>query len=632
MKKIFLTALVFAKIISLTVNAQQPGSLTPEIQDLILKASANQQGPMTESRLLSGQVSEINPNVKSWLKDYEESIIGTYGGPFEPEKDSKVKYVTTQKGNRIYVHVLDWKDQNNLLLPAILDRLVTRAWFLGDAPGTKYSWDIYRQAPWGTLIVDPDKKLGRVVVMEVEGNPKDLAQPRQVQLVEGSIARLRGEVAELNGNLTYAPGPDWIDSWTGNNDAVKWRVQAPGKGQYEVAITYACPSSIVGSEIHIKAGQSRLKHQLSYTSGWAGDGMNFSRQKVQGFLQLTKGENTIIVSMPNKKGKTVGSYMKLYSLELISPSAEKAQEDAKHLALLKRASTNWFSAAKYGLMVHWIPGIMPRRGPAKPICDAVHDFNVDSFADMVKQTGAAYLIFTSVHGIQWFPGPSAVHDRVLPGRTCDRDLIADLADAMEKRDIKLILYYHHGVGDYEWSKASGFYKKDKSQFFQNEYDILAQVGKRYGRKVAGWWFDDRYPDQPFEKLYEATKIGNPDRIVAWNSWIMPKSTEFQEYYSGEAAFSVTVPEANYFGVGGPAEGLQPHFLIIADDPWAHTTRDSDIVPPLYKDDELIHYVKAVNTLGGPVTINIGIYQDGTVSPATIQQIQKLGHTLGVLQQ
>ena len=71
-------------------------------------------------------------------------------------------------------------------------------------------------------------------------------------------------------------------------------------------------------------------------------------------------------------------------------------------------------------------------------------------------------------------------------------------------------------------------------------------------------------------------------------------------------------------------------LIVADDPWAHNYPDVDIVAPLYKDEELIRYVKAVNALGGPVTINIGVYQDGTASPATLQQIQKLGHTLGVL--
>ena len=52
--------------------------------------------------------------------------------------------------------------------------------------------------------------------------------------------------------------------------------------------------------------------------------------------------------------------------------------------------------------------------------------------------------------------------------------------------------------------------------------------------------------------------------------------------------------------------------------------------PAIQDEELIRYVKAVNALGGPVTINIGVYQDGTASPATLQQIQKLGHTLGVL--
>src|SRR5258707_600868 len=172
MKKIFLIALAFTKIISLTASAQQSESLTPEIQDLILKASANQQEAMTESRLLGGHTSEIDPQVRSWLNRYKESIIGTFGGPFVADKSSRVTYVTTQKGNKIYVHVLDWKDQNNLFLPAILDRLVIRAWFLGDDPDTKYSWGICRQAPWGTLIVDPDKKQGRVVVMEVEGNPK----------------------------------------------------------------------------------------------------------------------------------------------------------------------------------------------------------------------------------------------------------------------------------------------------------------------------------------------------------------------------------------------------------------------------------------------------------------------------
>ncbi|HUQ67775.1 MAG TPA: alpha-L-fucosidase, partial [Flavitalea sp.] len=572
---------------------------------------------------------EVMKQVKEQIRN--DSLMKMQSGPFRPDRGSEGKYFTKYKGNNIYIHVMDWKNQNNLFLPPILDRIVKRAWFLGDPPDTKYPWGMIRQAPWGTLVIDPEMKKGRIIVLEVEGDPKELAAPRLISLnvAEKSSVRLGGDVAALQGNLTYVPGPDYIDSWTGSEDEVKWRVLAPAPGQYEVALTYASPVKAEGSEIEISSDKSKLNYLLKTTSGWNSDSLNFGRKMIQGQLHLDKGENTIVMRVVRKE-PTDGSIMKLYSMELISPDTKKAQAEAKKRAIHKRVSSDWFSAAKYGLMVHWIPGVTPRNGQAKSFCDAVRDFKVDTFADMVKQSGASYLIFTAVHGTQWFPGPSKVYERVLPGRSCDRDLIGDLSNALEKRGVKLILYYHHGVGDYQWSKASGFFKKNKSNFFKNEYDILAEVGNRYGKKIAGWWFDDRYPDQPFEKLYEATKIGNPNRIVAWNSWIMPKSTEFQDYYAGEAAFTVKVPEASYFKNGGPAEGLQPHFLIIADDPWAHTSQNAEIVPPLYKDEELISYVKAVNALGGPVTINIGIYQDGSVSPATLQQVQKLGHTLGVL--
>jgi len=80
----------------------------------------------------------------------------------------------------------------------------------------------------------------------------------------------------------------------------------------------------------------------------------------------------------------------------------------------------------------------------------------------------------------------------MPGRTCERDLIGDMSDALAERGIKLIQYYHHGAGDTEWSKASGFLSKDKSQFFKNEAAILREFGERYGTKTADYWFDDRF--------------------------------------------------------------------------------------------------------------------------------------------
>jgi alpha-L-fucosidase len=42
-----------------------------------------------------------------WLRANGESIYGTRGGPVKPRPWG----VTTQKGDKIYVHVLDWSDE-----------------------------------------------------------------------------------------------------------------------------------------------------------------------------------------------------------------------------------------------------------------------------------------------------------------------------------------------------------------------------------------------------------------------------------------------------------------------------------------------------------------------------------------
>ena len=104
---------------------------------------------------------------------------------------------------------------------------------------------------------------------------------------------------------------------------------------------------------------------------------------------------------------------------------------------------------------------------------------------------------------------------------------------------------------------------------------------------------------------------------------MPKSTEFQDYYAGELGGSLVLPEADYFAPDGPAGGLQPHGLIFLDDPWMHGRPDSEIAPPLFKTDELINYVRSCIARRMVITLNMGIYQDGGVSPATLEQKRAL---------
>jgi hypothetical protein len=148
------------------------------------------------------------------------------------------------------------------------------------------------------------------------------------------------------------------------------------------------------------------------------------------------------------------------------------------------------------------------------------------------------------------------------------------------------------------------------------------MGSRYGKKVAGWWFDDRYPLQPFEQIWKATRTGSTDRLAAFNSWILPKATEFQDYYAGEVGGALKVPPAKgYFDSGGPQAGLSPQILILLDDPWAHGRTNTAIQDPLFKDEDLIRYVVELSGRNIPVTMNIGVYQDGTASPATLAQLR-----------
>jgi alpha-L-fucosidase len=87
------------------------------IQELVRAAGYNANfllniGPRADGTVQPEFVERLH-EVGDWTSKYGETIYGTKGGPVSPRPWG----VTTQKGNRIYVHVLDWVDPL-LALPA----------------------------------------------------------------------------------------------------------------------------------------------------------------------------------------------------------------------------------------------------------------------------------------------------------------------------------------------------------------------------------------------------------------------------------------------------------------------------------------------------------------------------------
>ncbi|UCC25556.1 MAG: alpha-L-fucosidase [Gemmatimonadales bacterium] len=114
-------------------------------------------GPRPDGTLQPEAVERLEA-MGEWLADHGESIYGTRGGPFAPRSWG----VTTQRGNRVYVHVLDWPDAILSLPP--LERCITTAQMLATGETLGFGQDdhgVTLRLPEGaTDLVD------RVVVLE----------------------------------------------------------------------------------------------------------------------------------------------------------------------------------------------------------------------------------------------------------------------------------------------------------------------------------------------------------------------------------------------------------------------------------------------------------------------------------
>ena len=98
------------------------------------------------------------------------------------------------------------------------------------------------------------------------------------------------------------------------------------------------------------------------------------------------------------------------------------------------------------------------------------------------ESGKPARVFTTTHGKFYFPGPLHAMDELLPGRTCKRDLIGEIADALSKRNIRLMLYFHPGPGpseDQDWSRVAGINPLDDQKNIRVMLSMYREIGERY---------------------------------------------------------------------------------------------------------------------------------------------------------
>lgn len=292
----------------------------------------------------------------------------------------------------------------------------------------------------------------------------------------------------------------------------------------------------------------------------------------------------------------------------------------------------------YGIGVHWTTWTAPRQGPVKPFPQAVEEFDVERFADQAAEAGAGHVLFTANHALHWLPCPNPEVDRILPGRTCQRDLLMELADTLETRNIKLMLYYHHGTDDVsrddpEWFDACGAGRKDQTQFYDNYRKIIQWMGEHYGTKVIAFWFDAGYAllrrgTPPWDQMTAAAKAGFEDRLVCYNSGIENHEsyTPYQDYWAGEINRLNYVPRDKETPAGFPWYAFvswHAHNTLSMCGEWgiSEQSRNIDWPPPAVESVEL--FLRRFQQCDGTVTFNLLCYQEGTFYDSDLKLMKKL---------
>ena len=466
-------------------------------------------------------------------------------------------------------------------------------------------------------------------------------QPRTIALRPDDITIVPAFHAELKGGLMAPPQPrpslngDFgVRGFVKPSDVLTWRVHAPEADDYQIAILYNGDNDEVlpGCTLEVICGEQKLREPVQ-RRWWAPERPFVARHWLNKPFQLKAGENRIAVSLasvsaaqaaqeiePGDKGKGANNTdFRIWSMELVRPKALAA---IRQRASDMHVKHGWMVEGKYGLFTHYSTWSYPFQGnqvAAKNWEWGIDLFDVGAYADAVEQTGAKWVVFTLAHGGVYWPAPSRTLDRLLPGRTTKRDLLMELADALERRGIRLTLYFNWSPNDLSWREASGMNDESNQRVGDSFAALFEETSRRYGRKIGGFPYIDScfsaiyQHDPPWERWTRAMKAGNEHALVGYSPNRGPNVTYFNDLQLGD--FGQQLPEPSpkeMFAIGGPYESAEPGWFLKMDD-WVSREPFNGRFPqgPRHTEQEYVEYFKKMAVARVPVTMNLVITQDVT---------------------
>ena len=310
------------------------------------------------------------------------------------------------------------------------------------------------------------------------------------------------------------------------------------------------------------------------------------------------------------------------------------------------ASTRIFQREEWGLVDHprnpatdWMVGgcgafahyLLDKKTFAR-----VGEFDVAGLAKQIADMKPDWFCLTLGQNSGYLCSPNATYERICgyePGSRCStRDIPAELIAALKPLGVKFMLYLpcQSPNADRSAAEAFGFtpgakdarpHDREINAVAARRWaEVIEEWSRRYGKDVAGWWFDGgyrriRFSDEIADLYAAAVKRGNPDAVVAFNEGVrspMRRWTLAGDYLAGE----INEPFRETCG-GRWFDDRQWQLLTFAGSSWAK--RDCR-----FADEQWISWMHPILKKGGAVTIDLAIdCPTGRLEPAQAAQLKRI---------
>jgi hypothetical protein len=295
--------------------------------------------------------------------------------------------------------------------------------------------------------------------------------------------------------------------------------------------------------------------------------------------------------------------------------------------------------AKWGVMNHYLSDWQARVNHLTMGVEQwnkmVDGFDVEALAKQLQSVGAPYYQISIGQNSGYYVSPNAAYEEITgaaPGKCSRRDLIADLAEALGKRGIRLMVYLPSGAPAQDKAADAALEWRNgpvRNAEFQRKWErIIREWSMRWGKKVSGWWFDGCYfpnsmyrsAEAPnFASFAAAARAGNPDAAIAFNPGVvyrMLSLTPHEDFTAGE----IDKPElvAIRRSADGHVDGTQIHMLSYLGETWGVGDK------PRFTTEQVVEFTKKVTSQGGAVTWDVPVGMSGKIAGAFLEQLAAVG--------